>query len=171
MWKKLPASQAGESVRKSDLKGFAPTEALLKLSLFTRRRIKSRKKHNLLKNSLLLQTGRDQDVLSVESVYVQTVNTGHVFSNGHVPLNGHVPGNGHVAHHTDLQTIYGTVQQVCICRWPTRPLSNTDLGMKYIHIVNKWNASFSFRFSPLPRLWQSLASLQIRYICLWTLPR
>ena len=51
-------------------------------------------------------------MLNVESVYVQTVNTGHVYSNGHVPGNGNVAGNGHVAHHTDLQTIYGTVQQV-----------------------------------------------------------
>ena len=106
-----------------------------------------KKNTTCLKNSFL-QTGRDQDLLSVESVYVQTVNTGHVYSNGHVPVNGHVPSNGHVAHHTDLQTIYGTVQQVYL--WPTRPLSNTDWEIK-------WNASFSFRFSPPPPLWQSLA--------------
>ena len=139
MWKKLPASQAGESVRrKSDLKGFSPTEALLKLSLFTRQRIKSRKKHNLLNKTSFLQTGRDQDLLSVESVYVQTVNTGHVYSNGQVPGNGHVSSDGHVAHHTDLQTIYGTVQQVYL--WPTRPLSNTAWEIK-------WNASLSVSIS------------------------
>ena len=62
---------------------------------------------------LLFQHGRDRDLLGVESVYVQTVNTGQVHSNGHVPGNGNVAGKGYVAHNRDLQTIYGTVQQVC----------------------------------------------------------
>ena len=49
---------------------------------------------------ILCQSDRDCDVLTVESVYVQTVNTGHVHS------------LGHVSHHPDLHTIYGALQQV-----------------------------------------------------------